>query len=320
MRCVALPSLGLLTYILHRYIADVTSLHASSPCSPGHFVHPSAKYIWAAAIYYNVTRCPADVQTHGGRAETPCNTVASAQRARHEEGKELSGEAKARKPDALQLCEQSLLDTDVHEDACACSVSVACSWWQGTEKVKTPAAAHLHEALIYSRPDVVQLCKNGMFDDVNDNLCAKDVGAAPQQLKAGCGGAAVVHLLHRHKHHGQQQVEALCDILAHQNEQLGRVETLEYGSCKPDAGSHKACCTYQRASSEGPATTYPRHSGKELWMRMPGPSPIKISSVGTLESANYKSAGPKPAQCILPLCKHVLAHHAGRHDLLTAGL
>lgn len=72
-----------------------------------------------------------------------------------------------------------------------------------------------------------------MLDDVDDDLRAKDVGAAPQQLQAGRRGAAVVHLLHRHKHHGQQQVEALRDVLTHQDEQLGRVEPLENGSCEP---------------------------------------------------------------------------------------
>ena len=92
--------------------------------------------------------------------------------------------------------------------------------------------AHLHEALVDCWADVVQLGQHGMLDDVDDDLGAKDVGAAPEQLGAGAGQAAVVHLLHRHKHHRQQQVEALRHILPHQDEQLGGVKALEDGPCR----------------------------------------------------------------------------------------
>lgn len=89
----------------------------------------------------------------------------------------------------------------------------------------------LHEALVDGGANVVELGQHSVLDDVNDDLSAEDIAAAPQQLRAGAGHSCVVHFLDGHKHHGQQQVEAFCDILAYQDEELGGVKALEYGAC-----------------------------------------------------------------------------------------
>jgi hypothetical protein len=56
-------------------------------------------------------------------------------------------------------------------------------------------AQRLHEALVHGGADVVELGQHGVLGDVDGDLRAKDVGAAPQQLPARAQAARVVHLL-----------------------------------------------------------------------------------------------------------------------------
>ena len=90
---------------------------------------------------------------------------------------------------------------------------------------------HLQELPVHSRADLVELAQHRMLDDVDANLCRKDLAALPHEAAVGNPRAAVVHLLSDNEQEGQAQMKTLHHILAGHHEQLAAVKALEDGAC-----------------------------------------------------------------------------------------
>ncbi len=58
---------------------------------------------------------------------------------------------------------------------------------------------NLHELLIDTRPDLIELSQDGMLDDIDDHLRPENLATLPQQVGMWPPAAAAVHLFHHHK-------------------------------------------------------------------------------------------------------------------------